>query len=594
LTLTTDQALVFAILSAALALFMWNRWRYDLVALLALLTGVLTGVVPPDRALLGFANPSVVTVAAVLVLSGAISRSGIIDVVLRPISRRIDSPAAQIVALGGLCALLSGFMNNVGALAVMLPVAIQVARRSERSPATLLMPLAFASLLGGLVTLIGTPPNILISAVRREIAGTPFGMFDFTPVGLPLALAGIAFLAVGWRLLPRGRAPGSGDDQPFRIEDYVAELVLPEGSSTVGKTVADIEAATDEVFRVLAIERSELRHHAPSRGWRLRANDRLVVEAEPRMIEKLVSKFGLELQGGSDAERQQDGDKVATVEAIVTPDSRLVGTTAATLHLRHRHHVNLLAVTRRARRPTLRLKGIVFQPGDVLMLQGEADTLSETLASLGLLPLAARDIKIGRKHSLWLPAASVGVAATATALGLLPPAIAFLGAAAFLLLLGLIGPDEAYASVSWPVIVLLGALIPVSDALRTTGATDLVAGWLSAVTAGLSPLGALAMMMLATMLITPVLNNAATVLVMAPIAASYAARLGLEVDPFLMAVAIGASCDFLTPIGHQSNTLVLTPGGYRFVDYPRLGLPLSLLALLLGTGLVALVWPLTR
>jgi di/tricarboxylate transporter len=591
--LSTDQALVFVILGTALALFAWNRWRYDLVALLALLAGVLTGVVPHEKALLGFADPAVITVAAVMVLSTAISRSGIIDLVLRPVAGRIEGISAQIVVLGGLCAFLSAFMNNVGALAVMLPVAIQAARRAGRSPSTLLMPLAFASLLGGLVTLIGTPPNILIATVRRELTGEPFAMFDFTPVGLPLAVVGLAFLAIGWRLLPRGRVAGSGDDQPFRIEDYVAELMLPEGSSTVGKSVASIEAATEEVFRVLAIERNGLRHYAPSRGWRLRANDRLVVEAEPRMIEKLIAQFGLKL-GSATGGGQPDVDKAAIVEAIVTPDSRLIGTTAATLGLRHGRRVNLLAVSRRDRRPNLRLDGIVFQPGDVLMLQGEAETLSDTLASLGLLPLAARDIQIGRKGSLWLPAASLAAASALTALGLLPPAMAFLGAVAALLLLGLLRPDEAYASVSWPVIVLLGAFIPVSDALRGTGGTELIAGWLAAATEGMSPLAALAVILLATMLVTPVLNNAATVLVMAPIAASYAQGLGLAIDPFLMAVTIGASSDFLTPIGHQSNTLVMTPGGYKFTDYPRLGLPLSLLVLVLGTALVAAVWPLTR
>jgi len=586
------QLTVFAILAISLALFIWERWRYDVVALLALLAAVLTGVVPASAAFSGFSDPAVVTVAAVLVLSGAVRNSGIMDVVLRPVLPRLKSPTLQVLALTLLCAALSAFMNNVGALALMLPVAIRIAQRHNQSLATLLMPLAFASLLGGLVTLVGTPPNILISAIRQDLTGEGFSMFDFTPVGLGVALAGIVILVLGWRLIPRNRRGTGAADQPFRVEDYTFEVRIPPGTAYVGRTVGNLEALSDGDVTVTAVIRENVRRYVPHGHWTLLADDILLLEGEPSVVKRVADLARLELVGGGEP-FTPSGDGYGVVEAVVTTSSPLIGVTPAELGLRRRFGVNLLAIGRSERRTITRLKEVRLRPGDVLVLQGRLEALPDTLGQLGCLPLAERNLRLGQPPQLLLPSIVLLAAVAAASLGLVPVAIAFLAAVLVLLLAGVLPLRDAYNSVDWPVIVLLGALIPVADALRTTGGTDLVAGWLATAAGGLAPMAALAMVLVVTMLVTPMLNNAATVLLMAPIGAELALRLGLAVDPFLMAVAIGASCDFLTPIGHQSNTLVMGPAGYRFGDYWRLGLPLSIMVVAVAVPLIALIWPLT-
>lgn len=591
--MTGEQAIVFGILAVTLALFIWERIRYDLVALLALLASVVLGVVPADEAFDGFADPAVITVAAVLVISKALGNSGILERALRPFDRWTVRPEGQIIVLAGLVATASAFMNNVGALALFLPAALELARKRGTSPALVLMPMAFASLLGGLITLIGTPPNLLISRVRQEATGEPFGMFDFSIVGLSLTLAGLLLLSVTWRLLPADRK-GRGDPDAFRIDDYLSEVRLTETSPMAGRTIGELEDGTEGTFRVLAILRRDGRRVVPSREWLLRPGDVLQVETEPKALERALGEHGIELSGSKELPNKAEdrNPETGVVEGVVGVDSALIGRTPSRLGLRERFGLNLLAVSRPGGRPTTQLKGVVFHAGDVLMLQGRIEVMREQLATLGVLPLAARELRIGERRLVWLPAALMAAAVLLASFEVLPPAIAFMGAVAMLLLTGAVRLDEGYAAVSWPVIVLLGALIPVSGALETSGGTELVASLLTQATQGVAPVMALGLVMLATMAVTPILNNAATVLLMAPIAVGYAKGIGLAVDPFLMAVAIGASSDFLTPIGHQSNTLVLAPGGYRFTDYARLGFPLTLLVLLMGTPLIAWVWPL--
>ncbi|MFC7334663.1 SLC13 family permease [Rhodocista pekingensis] len=591
---TGDQLIVFGILAGALALFIWDRLRYDLVAMLALVAAVVLGVVPGEKAFSGFSDTAVVTVAAVLVLSTAIRNSGLVDAALRPLGPLLRGPDAQVLILAGMVATLSAFMNNVGALAVFLPVALRVAQRSGRSPAELLMPLSFASLLGGLITLVGTPPNILISGVRRDMLGEGFAMFDFAPVGLGVTAAGLLIVAVGWRLLPRHRR-GQGDPQDkFRIEDYTMEVRLPEGSPFVGRTVRQLEDEGEGDVTVAAVVREGFRRYVPHGHWTLLADDILLLEGDPTIVKRVADAAGLVLEDdGDDTPPLAAGDGYGVVEAVVTETSPVVGCSPAELRLRHRYGVNLLAIGRHDRTAITRLKRVKLQPGDVIVLQGPLADMPDTLAALGCLPLAERNLQLGKPGNRVLPAAVMAAAVLLAALGLLPVAVAFVAAVLVLVLTRALALREVYGSIEWPVIVLLGALIPVSNALRDTGGTEVIAGWLSLAVSGVPPVVALALIMAATMLVTPVLNNAATVLVMAPIGVGLAQHLGLNPDPFLMAVAVGASSDFLTPIGHQSNTLVMGPAGYRFSDYWRLGLPLSLTVLAVGVPLIALVWPLT-
>lgn len=590
--MTLPQAYAFAIVAAMMALFVWGRLRYDLVAMLALLAAVAAGIVPHDKAFSGFADDIVIIVASALIVSAAVARSGVLDTALRHVSPYLTTTTLQVAALAGAVTVLSAFVKNIGALAMLMPLAFQIARKSGTSPAHLLMPMAFGALLGGIVTQIGTSPNIIVARVRQEITGTPFGMFDFTPVGIGLALAGVAFLTFGWRLLPGERRGAASIEAAFNIEAYTTEATIPHGSALTGKTVKDLVELGENEVEVVAVIRRRDRVNQPGGEVRLRPDYTLILQGEPAALERMVAAARLKLVG--DEKKQEidaPEDDIGVMEAVVTADSPLIDKSATQARLYDHYQVNLLALSRSGRRIVHRLGTMRLRPGDVIVLQGHLETMPETLGELRLLPLAERGLPLGRGRRSLLSLAVLAVAMVSVALHLVPVATAFFGAAVLLLLIGALTLKEAYETVEWPILVMLGALIPVSDALRTTGGTDLIAAWLAAAGAMLPPLGALALIMVVAMAVTPFLNNAATVLVMGPIAAGFAAGLGLNPDPFLMAVAIGAACDFLTPIGHQCNTLVMGAGGYRFSDYPRLGLPLSLMVVAIGVPLTALVWP---
>ncbi|HWV44373.1 SLC13 family permease [Pseudorhodoplanes sp.] len=590
--MTTQQILAFAILIAMMALFVWGRLRFDMVAVLALLAGLAAGIVPYDKAFSGFSDDIVIIVASALVVSAAVARSGVIETALRPIAPWLNTPTIQVFVLTAVVAALSGFVKNIGALAMMMPVAFQLARKTNTPPSAMLMPMAFASLLGGIVTLVGTSPNIIVSRVREEIIGAPFGMFDFTPVGALLAIGGVAFLAFGWRLLPE-RKGAATMDAAFNLEGYSTEVLIPDESELDGKTVKDLEALGDGEVEVVAILGQRARQSQPSPTTTLHGGDTLILRGEPGALERVVGSAKLQL--GSDPVRKEPdtpSDDIGIMEAIVTPDSPLVGNTAARMRLYDQYRVDLLAVSRAGRRISRQLRSIRFLEGDVILLRGDLNAMPETLGELRLLPLAERGLALGQGRRGYIPVIILAVAMLSVALHLVPVAIAFFAAAALIVLLKAISLREAYDAIEWPILVMLAALIPLSDSLRTTGGTDVIAGWLSAAAGALPPLGTLALIMLAALAVTPFLNNAATVLVMGPIAATFASNLGLSPDPFLMAVAIGAACDFLTPIGHQSNTLVMGAGGYRFTDYWKLGLPLSIYVVLAGVPLIALFWPL--
>lgn len=590
--MTLDQMFAFGIIGAVIVLLIWDRLRYDLVAMLALLAALAVGIVKPKDAFQGFSDDIVIIVGSALVVSAAVGRSGIVEAAMRPLASRMKTPWSQILILTSAVTLLSAIVKNIGALAIFIPLALQIARRNGTPVSALLMPMAFGSLLGGLMTLVGTSPNIIVSRVRSEMVGEPFGMFDFTPVGLTIAVAGVAFLSVGYRLLPKGRTAASSRPA-FSIDDYTAEVRLPAGSPFVDKTVADLEAFAEGEVTIAAIVRENHRRYVPSGHWVLYENDILVLEADTQALAELVKSAGLSMMHEKALDGVESEEDITVVEAVVEQRSPLIGHSVEEIALRERHGANLLALSRRGRPVRQRLRRVRFQSGDLVVLQARNAGLGDTLNELGCLPLAERDLAIGRSQKRALALAVMVVAIALIATGTVPVAIAFFGAAVAMTAFRVITVREAYDAVEWPILVLLGALIPVSESLRTTGGTEVIAGWLSQVAQGLPPVGALALILVAAMAVTPFLNNAATVLVMAPIGASLADHLGLRPDAFLMAVAVGAGCDFLTPIGHQCNTLVMGPGGYRFGDYWRLGLPLSILVVILGTASIALFWPLT-
>ncbi|PWC27645.1 SLC13 family permease [Teichococcus aestuarii] len=583
--MTLDQGLAFGILGATVGLFLWGRIAYELVALLALLAGVLVGIIPIDRAFAGFADDVVVIVACALLVSAAVARSGAIETLMRPVLPYLGHASTQVPALAGAVLVTSIFTKNIGALAIFMPVALQLARRTGTRPSALLMPMAFASLIGGLITLTGTSPNIIVARVRAEVTGEPFGMFDYTPVGLGIALAGMAFLAFGWRLLPTGRR-GTAEAAPA-VEDYTTEVQVPPGSPLVDRGVAELLAMEPGRVGVAIIIRERFRRFVPTPEGRLRAGDTLLLEGDPEDLERVIARAGLRLVAA-----HTEGE-ANVAEGVVTAESPLAGETAERARLPERFGIGLLAVSRSGQRIARRLGGLRLRAGDVLLLRGAAPAISGALPALRVLPLTERSIALGRSRRSWVPMLVLLGAMLLVALHVVPVAIAFFGAAVLLLMLRSLSHQEAYGAVEWPVLILLGALIPVSEAVRSTGGTDLIAAWLESATRQLPPLGALGLIMAIAMAVTPFLNNAATVLMMGPIAASLAQRLGLSPDAFLMAVAVGAACDFLTPIGHQCNTLVMGPGGYRFGDYARLGAPLTLIVLAVGVPMIAWVWGLT-
>ncbi|MCR4293511.1 MAG: SLC13 family permease [Candidatus Kuenenia sp.] len=596
LGVNTELLILFIVLTATLVLFVWNRWRYDIVALVALLVVAVAGLVPPDQVFAGFGHPAVITVAAVLVLSRGLLNAGVVDSLARQLTRVGNHPMLQVATLTGIVALCSGFMNNVGALALLMPVAIWMSRRGGRSPSFLLMPLAFGSLFGGTLTLIGTPPNIIIAAYREQSGALPFGMFDFIPVGAAITMCGLFFISIiGWRLTPQRKEQDSAEDL-FEISSYLTELLVPEGCKFAGRTLYDLIAAVrnDADAVVIGLVRIGQRQQMPSTYEVIKESDILQVEADSDSLKTLIDVTGLKLAeagGNADKGKACEGE-LNLVEATVTPGSMLAGRTATSLDLRERYGVNVLAVARQGRRLRERLGKIRFVTGDILLIQGREESLPSALNDLGCLPLASRGLRIGKPRNVLLAICIFAVTLALIACKLLPAATALAGGAAVMVLAGFISPSEIYKSIDMSVILLLAAMLPIGQALESTGGSRLIAYKLLAVGRSTSPTMTLVILMTATMLLSNLVNNAAAAILAAPIAVNLAKGMELSSDPFLMAVAIGSSCAFLTSIGHQSNTLVMAPGGYKFGDYWRMGLPLSVMVVATAVPVILWIWPL--
>ena len=596
--MTLPQMLSIATLLGMMALFIWGRFRYDVTAIIALLAALVLGIVEPADAFKGFSDDIVIIVGSALVISGAVQRSGVIERALRRLGRRVTRVRSQLLVLTASVGLASAIVKNIGALAMLMPGSFQMARKNDASPSVFLMPMSFAALLGGLMPLVGTSPNIIVSRSREQMTGEPFGMFDYTPVGLGLFVIGLIYLRFAYRLVPRDRRAAPTMGEALDVTGYVTEVILPAGSPAVGETVRDFLDRHEGEVAITRILRAGIRSF-PEPETELHEGDTLILGGEPDALERVIAGDRLAYEGEardmtrerSDSEGSSAGGEIGVIEAVVNSGARLEGQTAGGLNLQRIYGVNLIAMSRRGERLSRRLANIVLRAGDVVVLQGPLEAMPERLRELGCLPLAERDLRLGSKRARWLPISILGGAMFLTAMGWVPVAVAFFAAAGLVMATGAISPREAYDHVEWPILVMLGALIPVSDSLRTTGASDVIATQLAGIAATLPPWGAVALILAAAMAVTPFLNNAATVLVMAPIAAQFAGDLGYRPEAFLMATAVGAGCDFLTPIGHQCNTLVLGPGGYRFGDYARLGAPLSLLVLVFGTPLILFFWP---
>ncbi|MCG8369118.1 MAG: SLC13 family permease [Proteobacteria bacterium] len=590
--MTTDQVLVFGLCTFVFVFLIWGRWRYDLVAFVALLIALLTGVVPKDQAFSGFGHPATVIIALVLIVSRGLSGSGAIELVARYIVDASRKLAAHITIMSGLAAGLSALMNNVAALALLMPVDMQAAKKAGRSPSLSLMPLSFASILGGMITLIGTPPNIVIAEYRGDAFGEPYRMFDFAPVGLACAIVGVAYVAlIGWRLLPGGRQSADAGRDQFDLEDYIAEVRVPEGSPVIGRRVRDLDPDTEKVdVEIVGLVRHGKRLPGMARIAEIRPGDILIVEASPDGIEEALGALQLEYVGRG--EGRLDSKDLVLQEVLVPESSRLAGRSAMSVRLLYRYRVALVGVSRQGKRFREKIRALTLQPGDVLLLLGGEDRVNDVTRRLGLLPLVDRGHSVIRRDKAWWAVGIFAAAIAAASIGWVYLPIALGCVVALFLLLDIVPLRDVYNSVEWPVIVLLGSMIPIGGALEATGGTVLIAQGIVDVSSGFSPIVVLALLVVVTMTLSDVMNNTATAVIAAPIAVEIAARLGVDPDPFLMAVAVAASCAFLTPIGHKNNTIIMGPGGYRFGDYWRMGLPLEILIVAVSVPALITFWPL--
>jgi di/tricarboxylate transporter len=588
----SEQTLSFAILAGTMVLFVMGRIRYDIVALLSLLAAVATGVVPVDKAFDGFSDDIVIIVACALVVSAGVARSGLPEYILQRAAPHITSQQAVVMFAVVSVAVLSAFVKNIGALALMIPIALRMSGRVGLSPARLLMPMSFAALIGGITTLIGTSPNIIVSRFREETTGEPFTLFAFAPVGVCIAVLGAIYLFGAFRLLPESRKAGATLDEVLDLQDYATEAFLPDGSPVMDQPLSVLIGKLGNEVTVTALLRDEVRV-APLPDVAIKPGDVFILEGKSGTLQHAIKRAGLLVEGHHrEMPRSEAEEQLRSIEAIVGPSSPLVGQSAGRFRLHARYSVNLLAIARSERRFTERLRDIILHEGDVLVLQGDPLELPERLRELGCLPLAERPVTLGSVPNMLLPIAILVASMVAATTGLVPVPIAFFGGAVAMVVLKALPPRDAYAAVDWPILIMLGALIPLSQAIQDNGGAQQIASWMAGAAKGLPPSSLVALMMAAAMAATPFLNNAATVLVLAPIAVRFARDLGYEADAFLMAVAIGAACDFLTPTGHQCNTMVFQAGGYKFGDYARLGAPLTLLVLAAGVPLILFFWPL--
>ncbi len=633
--MTLEQKLILGILGLTVAMFLWGRWRHDMIALAALLACVLTGLLDPAIAFNGFGHPAVITVACVLVLSAGLQSSGAVDVLARHAMPKKAGPMLSMGVLIGIGALLSGFMNNVGAMALLMPVALQLANRLAVPPGRVLMPLAFGTILGGMTTMIGTPPNLIVSGFRAQQDVYGFGMFDFTPVGLAVAVVGCVFVVIAWRLVPARKQVGN---EGFETGAYLTEARVTEKSIIADKRLYDIENEFDDIgAQIVGLIRNNVKINAPSGGRVIRAGDILVLEAEVDALGAVLATLGLELEESvavpdpvnrPDLETTAIESKIAAskaiestaiesttrdtkatetkasevkatvnedvvlMELVVRPESSLQGRSATNIMLRTRYSLNLLAVSRSGSRSKSRLRNFKMQAGDLLLLQGTSEGMLEFASDYGCVPLAKRELKIPDKKRALFAASIMLFAVAGAAFGLLPAAISFAIGVLASMALKTVPPRNVYQVIDWPIIVLLAALIPVAGVMENTGTAELIATVLMDNVAQGNAIVALAMILIVTMFLSDLMNNAATAAVMCPIAIGTALALGVNADSFLMAVAIGAYCAFLTPIGHQNNTLILGPGGFKFSDYWRLGLPLEILVIIVAVPLLLVFWPL--
>jgi di/tricarboxylate transporter len=591
--LNIDQIMLLTLVSGVLVFLLWGKVRYDVVAFAALIIGVLFSLIPKEEAFSGFGHPATVIIALVLIVSRGLSNSGAVELIARYLSSGTRNITTHVGIMSAIAGGLSALMNNVAALALLMPVDAEAAKRSGRSPSLTMMPLSFATILGGMVTLIGTPPNIIIAIYREENFGEPFGLFDFAPVGIVIAFTGIVFITfIGWRLLPKARTKHNVRQELQDMAGFVSEAKIPEGSDLIGSSLRDLfSLAEGHDIALLGIIRQGQRLPGSGRKVTLRQGDFIVMEGAAASTETFVGAAELEFLGVNNS-IELLGENQSVIEVVVPVGADIEGRSAMNLQLSYRQGIILLGVSRQGIRFRDRVRKLKIKAGDILLLAGPADRLSEVVDQLGCLPLAERGLKILQRRKSGLAIATFAIGIILTSIGLVDMPVALGAVAIVYLITGIVPITELYESIEWPVIILLGSMIPIGMAIESSGITAVIATGIIDVTSDSPMIIVLLLLMVITMTLSDILNNVATVLIAAPISIQVAHGFGVNPDTFLMAVAVSASCAFLTPIGHKNNTIVMGPGGYRFGDYWRMGLPLEILVIAVGLPMILLVWPL--
>ena len=585
-----DQIILSATLIALLCLFIWGKIRYDALAIGALFVLVVLEIIPANDAFAGFAHPAVITVALVLIISQGLSNSGIAGLVGKLIGGREFTEFQFLICLLLIAAILSSFINNIGALAILLPITLNICQKMEWHPSKFLMPLAFACILGGMNTAIGTPPNIIISEYKATISNAGFNFFDFSYVGLVITIICILFIAlVGNKLIfLRKEVPSS--EHLINLKGYLFEVMVNEGSSSIGMTLYAFKTRAGEDTEILGIVSESGSVRKVQNNMRIKEGQILVIKTPPDDIGNILDIFDFSIPKELHSFNEDDLEEI---EVMITPGSRLIGRKYDFFLKLAFEELNLLGLWRKGSKYRTRLTRETFKAGDVLLL-GVRDLAEEDVSNkikhLGLMPLRQRELQTIPSRSRLIK----GLVFFALSIFLV--SFNYLSAApAFLLcVLGFarikIIDSNIYRGIDWPIIVMLAAMIPIGTALQTTGVSALIATSISQYAADLGLFWILLIILIVTMATTDIINNAATAVIMAPISTGIAIELGYAIEPFLMVVAVGASCAFLTPIGHQCNTVVMGPGNYKFTDYWRMGLPMDILIILATIPMILFVW----
>ena len=585
-----DQYLLSITIITLLGLFIWSKFRYDALATGALVVLVIMGVIPANQAFDGFAHPAVITVALVLIISQGLKNSGLTGLVGKIIGTKSFTKFQFLISLLFIAAILSSFINNIGALAILLPITLNICQKMDWHPSRFLMPLAFACILGGMNTTIGTPPNIIISEYKSTISDSGFNFFDFTYVGLTITILSIFFIAIiGNKFIQLREQSGSGPAL-IDLKGYLFEVEVNPESPAIGMTLSAFKKEAGEDTEVIGIVNESGGVKKIKNNLRIKAGQILVIKTPPDEVSSILEIFDFSIPKELHSFEEEDLDEI---EVMIAPGSRLIGRKYEFFLKLAYEELNLLGLWRKGAKYRTRLTRETFRAGDVLLLgvrDLDEEDVTNKIKHLGLMPLMQRELQTIPSRSRLLKGLIFFITSILlVSFNILPTAAAFL-----LCVLGFVRiriiDSNFYREVDWPIIVMLASMIPIGTALQTTGLSSVISSNISMIAADLSLFWLLFLILIITMATTDIINNAATAVIMAPISVGIGMELGYEIEPFLMVVAVGASCAFLTPIGHQCNTVVMGPGNYKFSDYWRLGLPLDILIILVSIPMILFVW----